>query len=237
MENLAPAHESTGQLHERITAHVISYVTSKIELAAEMFQKGRVDGESADIVEYLQKVWPENDGAPWQRRPRFTVPDLEEPILIRFEPHTTEYDSASRTISIAVGELRKASTAEEFERALVQMMQSVYHEAEHIFIPGQELDTGEGVRGTIEYLCNEGEIAAYARQFSYRYKKEFQDQPFNLELMQQLAVKLKDVEGNNNAYYYFVLFLDSARQEKYRLYGDVLKAHERIVERVKMLVA
>lgn len=128
MERKFNTHESSEALQEKIITHVISHVTSKIEGAAKLYGEGKENGDTTDIVEYLQNIWPENDGVPWQRRPRFTVPGLEEPIEVRFESHTTEYDKTSRTMSLAIGPLRTAATPQEFEQALIRLTKSVYHE-------------------------------------------------------------------------------------------------------------
>lgn len=233
MEKAPNIQESVELQHEKVITHVISFVTSKIEQAVEIYAKNKEEGDTTDVVEYLQKIWTENDGVPWRRKPRFAVPDLEESIFVRFESETTEYDISSRTMSLAVGPLRKASTPEEFDIALMRLMQSVYHESEHIYNSGQEADFEEGAKGVVEYLCNEGEIAAFARQYSFRYKKEFPDQPFDLDLMQQLAVRLNEEESDHNIYSYFVLFPNPERQEKYKEYGNVLKAYNQIVESMK----
>lgn len=230
MERISETNESPEQVQEKIITQVISHVTSKIEEAVKLYRESKVNGNSTDIVEYLQKIWPENDGVPWQRRPRFTVPDLEDPIQVRFESQSTEYEISSRTMRLAIGPLRSATNPEEFEQALKHLTQSVYHESEHIFNPGMDLDSEEGAKGVVEYLCNEGEIAAHARQYTYRYMKEYPGQSFDIELMQKLARKLNEEESDHNIYSYFILFPDPSKQEKYKEYGDILKAYTQIVE-------
>jgi len=224
---------STYEEKEVLVEKIIFFVTAKLEEALSRYRVGLASGAKKDIVQCLLEIWPENDGIPWQRRPRFNVPGTD--ILIRFESQTSEYDSVNKTMSLPVGKLRSAKTSEELDLAFTHLMQSMYHETEHIFNPGQELAGTDDIQEMISYLCNEGEIRAHAKEYAYRYVKEYPGEPFDLLKMQELALKLQ-AEGKPNARNYFIVFADPEKQEKYGLYGDVKKAHDNMMTMVGKII-
>lgn len=222
-------YEALEESKERLKIAVSRFLENKLTLAVSLVKEAMGRGESPDIVQCLQSIWPQNDGVLWQRKPRFVIPDLDEAIAVRFEPDSNEYDNEAHLMTIAVGGLRRAKTPEELDEMLVGVIENVYHESEHIYSPGSDLepvDTSE----TIEYLGNPGEIEAHARQFAYRYSREFPGLPFDPEKMAVLSEKIKNRGMGNKHYNYFVAFADKKKQELYKDFGNVRALHEKIVE-------
>ncbi len=225
-------HETPQEKQERIKLAISRFVEDKLTQAVRLRWETMQNGDNLDIVQCLQNVWPENDGVLWQRKPRFNIPHLDEDLFVRFEAESNEYDSAARLMTIAVGNLRQATTLEGLEGVLVGVIEAVYHETEHIYDPGsssEPLDISE----TIDYLGNPGEIEAHGRQFAYRYIREFPGELFDVQKMAALSEKIKNSGQGNKHYNYFVAFADPVKQESYKKFGDVLDIYEKIVEATK----
>ena len=225
-------HETPQERQERIKFRVSRFIEDKLIQAVRLRWEAVQSGNDIDIVQCLQNVWPEDDGAAWQRKPRFTVSHLDEVFSVRFEGESNEYDSAARLMTIAVGNLRRATTLEESEGVLLGVIEAVYHEAEHIYNPGSGLEPVD-IPETIEYLGNPGEIEAHGRQFAYRYRREFPGEPFDVQKMAKLSEKIKNSGKGNRYYNYFVAFADPIKQQSYKDFGDVQCIYEKIVEATK----
>jgi hypothetical protein len=223
-----PGQENLAQKQERIKLIVSKFLEDKLSLAVQMRSGAMEKREIVDIVQCLQRVWPENDGVPWQRKPRFRIPNLDEELTIRFDLHS-DYDITNKIMTLNISNLRDAKTPEELGAALTNVLEDVYHESEHIYNPGSDIEPVD-VQETIEYLGNPGEIEAHARQFAYRYRKEFPGEPFDLAKMKDLAQRIKGTGRGDKHYNYFVSFADPIKQEKFKEFGDVKTIHEKIVE-------
>ncbi|MEN9604355.1 MAG: hypothetical protein RJB39_40 [Candidatus Parcubacteria bacterium] len=213
---------------EVIKQRLSRLIEEKIRSATELYIRKKREGEQVDIVECLLEVWPENDGVVWIRKPVFTA----EGYGVRFEPLSTEYDSNNNRFSFGLEEFRAATEESDIRNALESLIDSVYHEVEHIDNVGSPLQP-ETVAESIEYLSNLGEIQAHARQFASRYMREYPKEEFDLQRMIALIDKMTDPKAKNKALQYFVRFNDPGRQEQYRAYGDVEAVHQAIVEATK----
>lgn len=205
-----------------------------IQVVSESKDKLR-NGENVDIVQILKDMWPENDGRKWEQKPKFYIPGLDEDISIRFDnliDSCGEYDSANKVLYLGVAQIRDAKTEEEINIALLGMLEAIYHEVEHINNPGADL-ASEDLEEVFNYLNNPGEIMGHARQFAYRYLKEFPGHNFDVDKITELAQRIMNREGRPQMYNYFVALLDPIRIEKYKAYGDTRKIYMSIVEATK----
>lgn len=196
-------------------------------------------GANAGSSDYVQQFYELCTGSdiPWTRQKEFvpSIPELPMPFRIRFDRHSG-YQPELKRMSISIEPLLRAHTAAELQEAILTVLEVVYHETEHIFFP-VELEKYEGAaRGMtteegITYLCQNTEINAYARQFAFRYSREYPNEPFTLDNMQRLAERLlpQDTNANN----YFVAFANPTVQEKYKHVANLATAHASIVAETK----
>jgi hypothetical protein len=221
-----PETEPTPEQKEMLKHTISRFIEDKVRAAAERYIADKPTGHGRDIVEYLLEDWTDNDGAPAIRRPIFQF----EGYGIRFESQSTEYDHSNKRFSFALSKLRQAETEDEIRDEMEDIVDSIYHEAEHIYTPGADLesDTGEGM---VKYLCNPGEIEAYGRQFARRYAHEYPNEEFNMEHMEELAEKSKAKTGGaRNLYHYMTVFNKPERASEFSVFGDVKAARESVIE-------
>jgi hypothetical protein len=226
----APNQESPEERQERIKFVISKFLEDKLTEAVELKKQSMEKGQDIDIVQILKDIWPENDGVPAIRRPKFTIPGLEEELTVRFEPLSTDYDDENKIMSLGIGRLREAETPEEMDKALIRLLEAAYHEPVHMYERDPGLDPGTTIQETIEYLGSPGEIEAHARQFAFRYIKEFPGQEFDIQKMIEYAQGSIDSGESNKPYNYFIAFADPIKQEKFKEFGDVKAINEKIVE-------
>lgn len=195
-------------------------------------------------VDYVQRFYElcSDKTEPWTRKKEFDLLGLAVPLRIRFDQNS-HYDVANRCISIDIRPLLQAKGQEALKQAVIPILEDVYHEAEHIFNPGlgeshfvPEYDTEES---SLLYLSDPAEINAFARQFAFRYAREYPGAPFDLPKMSILAEQdLKDEKRfkRNAAYNYFIACADMVKQQKYK--GFNLKSiHEAIIAETRKHLA
>lgn len=218
---------TSRELEQSDKWHLSQFIEQKLRTALSAMETAPSLEPPLDFVEHLQRIW-ENDNVPYRRKPKFKLQGLHgETYTVRFSNDVTEYDSHGKEFTFGINSIRQATTTQARRLALSNLLDSVYHEIQHIYTPGSDLEPTT-IAETIEYLGNAGEIQAHARQFARRYKDEYPGQPFTVEKMQELADTLKE-QGSNKAYNYFVSFADPEKQIKYAQYGDIKKIHEAVV--------
>ncbi len=198
--------------------------------ALRLFQERfGVAGNRRDFINCLKEIWPENDDH--RAKPTFFI-DFEQDgelqkLNIVFD-RSSEYDSNSRTIRINIDPLFPDRTSDDESKAArfeggLKILQSVYHEVEHIYYQGSPLEPKD-IEETLEYLGHPGEIRAFARQFASLYQQHYPGELFSLEKMQALAQAF----GDNRAINYFISFADPSKQEKYAQYADIGRIHQTV---------
>ncbi len=208
---------------DRVKYEITQEIQRHIESACAILRTALVQGEKKDFVEELLAIWTDNDGSRKDAKPRFYVRAGDVEIKVVFDGGN-EYDSASRTVMLDISHLRTAKTIEELDEAFVSILESLYHEVEHVYNPGVELDD-EDVGGVIAYLCNDGEISAHARQFAFRYLQEYPGVQFEPERMTALAEHLGSAKMHN----YFIAFADPQKQIMYRQFADLEMIHQKMM--------
>ena len=103
---------------------------------------------------------------------------------------------------------------------------SIQHELQHIISFGTTKE--DGIEGTINYLTNDGEIRAHAKEAAYYFHKMFPDEKlFDLE-------KIKEEKNSFKNYYNFINSpeeiaerrgLDSSYVDKMRIAGESFKIY------------
>jgi hypothetical protein len=234
---------------EAVKFHISRFIENKIREAIEMKKKS----PEKHVLDCVRDVWQENTGEPWHRKPQYIISGLNQSgtsVKVNFDL-SSRYDSTNNLLTLNSSALREAETEEELEMAYLITGEDIYHEVEHLYTPGAEAEFFEGqdpeekIKATVEYLLNDGEIAAHARQFAFRYTLAHPNEAFDLEKMKQLAGKIAterkpssiNKHSNNNALNYFVSFSDPEKQEKYKKYGDIKVAHEKVVAKTSEFIA
>ncbi len=212
----------------------------RMKLSVCRFFEGKLNELEAvsgsDSMDYVQKFYElcTATTVPWSQKKEFDLLGLPAPLRIRFDRNSA-YQPELRKMSVSVEPLLQARNVSDLKEASLTILQAIYHEAEHIFFP-IVLEEYEGAdRGTtpgewIQYASQDTEINSYARQYAFRYSREYPNEPFALDKMQELAVRLSNErEAQNDAYNYFIVFADSDKQREYGKWGDLAKAHAAIV--------
>lgn len=145
-------------------------------------------------LSYIKKVWPFQFVKPGNK---FIFPDtFPQGIagkIVKFQLRRPEsradvshYNGEFLEISIDITTFERATTPEEVDKYLDEIKPVIHHEVEHIYHVGdyfdpEEYDThDEKMQGTFDYMGNEGELKAHARQMAYLYTRHFPGQPFDL---------------------------------------------------------
>lgn len=185
-------------------------------------------------TDYVQRFYERCTGStrPWTQQKEFDMVGLSLPLRIRFDQHSG-YISENQRLDIDISPLLEAKDADALKQATLLILQDVYHEAEHIFVPGFPMQYGldlEGPEQTVEYLCHHGEIQAFARQYAFRYANAYPGAQFELQKMQQLAEGFQGERHNHmDAYNYFVVFADPKKQDQYKHIANLAEVHRAIV--------
>ena len=211
---------------ERIKHGVCAFFDSKLT----GLESGAEDSSSGYVQQFYEICTGSN--RPWTQQKEFDLPETPVPLRIRFDRHSC-YMPQNRRMDIDITPLIEAKDENTLKRAALLILQDVYHESEHIFIPGYELKYGMGLEDrqqTVEYLCHPGEINAFAKQYAFRYSREYPGDSFVLHKMQALAKRLKDENPiRADAYNYFLTFAVPEKQRKYRKWGNLAAVHASIV--------
>ena len=188
-------------------------------------------GSPPDHVQRLYELCTSSN-RPWTGQKEFDLLGLALPLGIRFDQHSG-YVAENRRLDINIAPLLEARDTHALRQATQFILQDVYHETEHIFVPGFPMQYGidlEGPEQTVEYLCHPGEIHAFARQYAFRYSQAYPGEPFELQKMRELTEVLQNERKRRaDAYNYFVAFALPATQEKYRDVVDLAEVHRSIV--------
>ncbi len=209
------------------------FMEEKIREAVERYVVEKASGGDKDIVVFLLEGWSDNDGAPAIRRPIFNI----DGFTVRFESEATEYDSTNKRFSFGLGKLREAETEDEIRAILEEVVDSVYHEVEHVDTEGAEL-ADETTEAMVKYLCHPGEMEAYGRQFARRYAYTFPGKDFTVERMEELASASKARTGGaRNLYHYMTVFAKPDKVIEYAGFGDVAAARQAVIEATKKHLA
>ena len=181
----------------------------------------------SEAWELLRENWPNNDG---RRKTRFSIPGARNGTSVYFENNANDYDAVSGQICLGIKSILDATTEEEVRNATNLVIEIAYHEVEHIYNPGMETypDTPQA---TIEYMGNDGEIKAHARQFAFRYLQSYPGDNFDLIKMRAL-ISPTDINAQN----YFVTFTIPEKQEQYRQWGDLAEIHDKVVRETTRMI-
>ena len=87
---------------------------------------------------YVQQFYELCSGStePWTRKKEFDLLGLAVPLRIRFDQHGG-YQPKLRKMSINITPLLQARSANELKEAGLSVLETVHHESEHIFFPGE----------------------------------------------------------------------------------------------------
>lgn len=219
---------------EQAKLAICRFFEQKLTALESIFEGGHTEEPA-----YVQRFYELCTGSSnlWTRQKEFTpsIPGLTMPLRVRFDRHSGYQPELGR-MSISIEPLLIARNAGELKEAALSILEVIYHEAEHIFFP-VELEKYEGAESGmtteegIVYMCQNTEINAYARQFAFRYSREYPNEPFTLDNMQKLAEHLKPKDAN--AYNYFVAFAKPSVQEKYKHLANLAEAHGSIVAQTR----
>jgi hypothetical protein len=229
---IAPISEKERKLYE-LDLFVEKKVEEALRMVAKKIEEMKVQGRDVEkfrfITNELKKVFSDFEGA--SSKPNFKIsseilPDPSKRVRLRFD-HTSGSvghvaGSDLFTITLPLQQLYSAQTLEEFDDARIALVQTIYHEIEHIELWGADvLDTKDSA-AIVEYLCNPGEMRAYAKQYAYLYVEHFTGEPFRLEDMRQIIQWNRDGQRQDipktkifKAIAYFEQFFDRAFQKKY----------------------
>lgn len=196
-----------------------------------------LEAEAQDSpIGYVQEFYKLCTGSdqPWVRAKELDLLDLPVPLRVRFD-RSSGYQPDIQKMSISINPLDNARTVSDLRDATLSILESVYHEAEHIFLPGEPeeyggIDTSDMTR-FITYASKPSEINAFARQFAFRYSREYPNEPFEIKKMQVIAEHLKRTRAH--AYFYFIHFAKPETQERYNLIADLAQLHDSIIVQTK----
>jgi len=186
------------------------------------------------FINSLRIIWPDNDGH--RVKPRFKLAGFQD-VSIKFEPygvggsHETANIAGREITDIVIG-LRIAIDAQDpatFQHAIRQIAATIYHEVEHLFYHGADLEDDTTPEDAVKYLANPGEMRAHAKQFAYLYSQAFPDQDFDLDKMISICKTNKEIN-------YFVTMADPMKQHKYAAIADLKFVHEKMVEMTAIFV-
>ncbi len=202
------------------------------------------EGEIFDkLISSLKEQWPENNDLNGRgRKPTFyikldaKIPHSDDDVEVVKVVFERGEDSDSRQsdlrLRIGLGGIIKSKNFAELMQQQEDLLDTVYHETEHLYNFGTEV-LALDAKGQIEYLSDEGEISAFARQFARRYLVEYPaDDEIDITKIVALANEQKADGGPKDwrLRNYFYVFAQPSAQEKYREFGDLKKVNEQITQ-------
>ena len=139
-------------------------------------------------------------------------------------------DGYEGELTFGLRSLLEASSADTLAEAVNTLYEHVIHETAHLGFPGTSTDEqGGGTEGAVKYLSHPGEMRAYAKEYAFKYRREFPGEPFDLG-------KMRTIISTNDERNYLVRFADSQVQATYHSIADLSDVHAKVVDLTRRFV-
>lgn len=178
-----------------IEMQVAHFLEDILDRAVDLKKQDLLQNKSLESsTSYIKKVWPSLAIGPGSKFlfPETFPPDIAGKI-VKFQLRRPEsraevshYNGSFIELSIDVTGFHQATTTQQLDEYLDAIKPVLHHEVEHIYNVGDDFDSenydthDEKMQGTFNYMGNEGELKAHARQMAYLYVKHFPGEPFDL---------------------------------------------------------
>lgn len=171
------------------------FIEGKLRKAGKLFLRQWTWGKSPEenkqlgkktFYECICRVWPHqgNTFLIDDLLIREIYPEICQPIFIysgncplEKTSAWVEWETVYAAMHLCLKPVESAMTRKEFVERLEDLIQTVYHEADHLTLQGTD-DTG-GMENALYYLMNKGEIRAYSKEIAYFYVKKFPGKRFH----------------------------------------------------------
>lgn len=218
----------------------------KIELCKESAdRKSNIDFKS--LQEKIKIIWPDFEGQ--RNKPNFKIPkemlpiDISEVVVI-FETNSSESGRFKGQIDIRLPlqHLMDAKSEQDIKNACSYILQTLFHEVEHIKFEGADLESDDP-EDVFAYLSNPGEIRAHAKEYAFLYCSVYPNQEFDIDKMKEI-ISLSE-SGKSQTIHkdripkirnYLIRFGDGTA-EKYKEFGDVLEVNKQIIDLITKFVS
>lgn len=199
--------------YQSLSGQVAGFLTNMIRQA---YQQLKSDKAKRPFIVYLKNVWPKDA----QKGNVLTFPkELGHGIMgkpIQFtqinDPHITAHTNhqngefAGMTFNARLVDRNP-------DEGVKKLLSAVEHEVEHIFYPGQTHED------PMEYMSDEGEMRAHAREIAEGYKKKYP----NMQFFPRLAEMMVKEEPFNQTHRNYLTGMKGSEIGKQML--DLISAH------------
>jgi len=177
---------------------VADFLMEMIRKAGELLKRDIIAGQPVQrFGRYVRQVWPAQSCTPNPSQfllpPQFPQGIANQYVKFNSNPDTTEVAEAHHYEGQFVGfalnmyRLNQAKSINDVDDFMPGLEYSLHHECEHIFHPGTDYDSDDGVKGALDYMGHDGEVRGHARAVAKAYSVHHPGESLDVEKVQNMV--------------------------------------------------